>query len=102
MVRLGVHTSLAGAQGTQPWKLDGFPLQRRQLMACAGGVCTNVAEHGADPKRHMFPPLAALCAPWAGALAGWGEPGLLQTFPSSRCLGRANPTSLPGNGLPLL
>lgn len=30
-------------------------------MACAGGVCTNVAEPGPDPEGHMCP-LLLLCA----------------------------------------
>lgn len=53
MARFRVHTCLAGAQGTQPWKLDGFHLKGKQLMAYAGGVYTSVTERGVDPKGHM-------------------------------------------------
>lgn len=44
-------------------------------MACAGGVCTNVAEHGVDPKGHMCPLLLPCALVGLGVCRGQGWGG---------------------------
>lgn len=58
-------------------------------MACADRVCTNVTAHGVDPNEAH---LSSCCHPVYSLGLGVGErkgeePGTLQTFGSSRCLG---------------
>lgn len=100
MVRLCVHTSFTGVQGTQPWKRDGFHLQRRQLMACAGGVCTNVAEHGADPKRHMFPFSLPCVLLEPGCWQGGGSLDCSKLFRAAGVRAQPTPLVCPATGFP--
>lgn len=100
MARFWVHTCLAGAQGTQPWKLDGFHLQRRQLTAYAGGVCTNVAENGADPKRHMFPLLLPCALLGLGRWQGGGSLDCSKLFRAAGVWAQPTPLACPATGFP--
>lgn len=76
-------------------------------MACAGGVCTNVAEHGVDPKGHMCPLLLPCALLGLGVCrrpgVGAGGARSAPNFSKQLVFGLSHPApSLSSNGFPLL
>lgn len=69
-------------------------------MACAGGVCTNVAEHGADPKRHMFPFLLPCVLLELGRWQGGGSLDCSKLFRAAGVWAEPTPLACPATGFP--
>lgn len=99
------HPGLVTSRPPSPGNWVAFHLKRKQLMACAGEVCTKEAEHGVDPKGYMCPlSLPVHSLGWGVDRVGgaWSAPNFSKqlVFGLSHCPQGPTPHPLTPHSLP--